>query len=261
MKEKLHVVSLSGGLGSFIELCLVKEKFGVENTFALFADVKMEDEDLYRFLKDSMRFVGCDFKKIAEGRNPWQVFQDVKFIGNSRIDPCSNLLKRKFIKKWLKANFDLSQIEVHVGIDYNEKHRLEGVQRNNPDILYRSLQIGNKMMLSTEEKIQFCLDRKIKPPRLYSLGFSHNNCGGFCVKAGLAQFKKLLETMPKRYQYHVERERETRAKNPKARPFLKKTISGKVHYLWLEDYRDMLQNNLQLDNEEKFDFGGCGCAL
>lgn len=209
-KDKLHIVSLSGGLGSFIELCLVAETFGVNNTLALFADVKMEDEDLYRFLKESVKFVGCKSETISEGRNPWQVFEDVKFLGNSRIDPCSRILKRDFIRKYLLENFNPREIEIHVGIDFGEKHRLDAVVRKNSEynLKYRSLQIERKMMLTKEEKLRYALDRGINPPGLYELGFSHNNCGGFCVKAGLAQFKLLLEKMPDRYQYHVERERE-----------------------------------------------------
>lgn len=52
-----------------------------------------------------------------------------------------------------------------------------------------------------------------------------------------------------------------RLKVPRARPFLKKTVKGEVKYLWLEEYRDMLLEGNKLEGEEKFDFGGCGCAL
>lgn len=33
----------------------------------------------------------------------------------------------------------------------------------------------------------------IKPPRLYSMGFAHNNCGGFCVKAGKGHFFEIAQ--------------------------------------------------------------------
>ncbi len=51
----------------------------------------------------------------------------------------------------------------------------------------------------------------IAPPRLYAMGFPHNNCGGFCVKAGQAHFALLLRTMPERYAYHEAKENELRA--------------------------------------------------
>ena len=261
MKNKLHIVSLSGGIGSFIELCLVKETFGVENTLALFADVKMEDPDLYRFLKDSIAYVGCKFELIADGRDPWQVFNDVKFLGSSRFDPCSKILKRVLIRKHILKNYNPQEIEMHIGIDYNEKHRLEGVKKKNPDLVYRSLQVEKKYMLTYDEKIKFVESKNIKVPFLYTIGMSHNNCGGFCVKAGLAQFEKLYRLLPDRYEWHVQRERELRKNVPRAKPFLKKMIKGKVYYLWLEDYREMLRQGEKLNSEEKYDFGGCACGI
>jgi len=89
----------------------------------------------------------------------------------------------------------------------------------------------------------------------------HDNCSGFCVRSGLAQFKLLYEKRPEVYNKHVEREKQIRIKHPKVRPFLRKTINGKIHYLWLEDYRTMLQNGLTLNRDDKFDFGGCGCII
>jgi hypothetical protein len=32
---------------------------------------------------------------IADGRHPWEVYRDEKFIGNSLVDPCSRILKRE----------------------------------------------------------------------------------------------------------------------------------------------------------------------
>ncbi|MFG2312935.1 hypothetical protein ACGFS9_30310 [Streptomyces sp. NPDC048566] len=40
--------------------------------------------------------------------------------------------------------------------------------------------------------------------------FSHNNCGGTCVRAGQRQLKHLLEVLPERYAYAQEREEELR---------------------------------------------------
>ena len=47
-------------------------------------------------------------------------------------------------------------------------------------------------------------------PRLYSMGFAHNNCGGFRIKAGRASFANLLRRMPERYARHEQQEWETR---------------------------------------------------
>lgn len=244
-----------------MELELVITEYGRESTVALFADTCMEDEDLYRFLDESMKYLKMDLVTLADGRTPWQVFQDSKFIGNSRIDPCSRILKRELLNKWVRERFGPDECEVHFGIDYSEKHRMERAAELNKPYKYRSMMTEQEIMVSREDKIKYCLTRGIKPPRLYEMGFAHNNCGGFCVKAGLAQFKQLFEQMPERYDRHVQQETETRRKVPNARPFLRKTVKGEKVYMWLSDYRDFLMSGEILEGEEKFDFGGCGCAL
>ncbi|KQM91845.1 MULTISPECIES: hypothetical protein [Sphingomonas] len=43
---------------------------------------------------------------LVEGRDPWEVFRDRRYLGNSRIDPCSEMLKRKFFAQWRAENCD-----------------------------------------------------------------------------------------------------------------------------------------------------------
>ena len=50
------------------------------------------------------------------------MFRDKRMLGNSRIDPCSRILKRELAAKWLKAN--APGATVVVGIDWLEGHRL-----------------------------------------------------------------------------------------------------------------------------------------
>lgn len=47
-----HIVSLSGGIGSYETLKRVIAKEGKEKTIAVFCDTMNEDGDLYRFLSD-----------------------------------------------------------------------------------------------------------------------------------------------------------------------------------------------------------------
>ena len=45
-----HIVSFSGGMGSFAEAKSCVDKFGKENVSLLFADTLGEAPDLYRFI-------------------------------------------------------------------------------------------------------------------------------------------------------------------------------------------------------------------
>ncbi|WP_245716008.1 hypothetical protein [Micromonospora peucetia] len=47
-----------------------------------------EDPDLYRWLDDSSAQLGVLITRVADGRTPWQLFHDVRYLGNSRIAPC-----------------------------------------------------------------------------------------------------------------------------------------------------------------------------
>jgi hypothetical protein len=94
----------------------------------------------------------------------------------------------------------------------------------------------------------------IAPPRLYAMGFPHNNCGGFCIKAGQAHFKLLLEKLPERYAFHEQQEQELRKLLGDV-SILRDRRGGKVRPLTLAEFR------AGYPNADKHEWGGCGCAL
>ncbi len=100
----------------------------------------------------------------------------------------------------------------------------------------------------------------IRPPRLYGMGFPHNNYGGFCIKAGQGQFKLLLEKMPKRFAYHEAKEQEIL------------TFLGRDDISILRDRRGgtskpmtlrMLRERIEqgCPDVDPLDLGGCGCGI
>lgn len=254
-----HIVSFSGGLGSAITADMVCKKYGRDNTTLLFADTLVEDKDLYTFNQSVVDLLGCQYIRIAEGRTPWQVFNDVKYIGNTRVDPCSKILKRDFIRKYLVNNYSPDDCIIWIGIDCTEEHRLGPVVARNKPYIYRSILIENDIFLTNKFKFDWIAQNKLQTPRMYKMGFVHHNCGGFCVKAGQAQFKKLWEMLPEVYNENETQEIMAISNNQNLRPFLRKTINGKLRYLTLKQYREeFLEKNNDIDEDE---FGGCGCAL
>lgn len=254
-----HIISYSGGLGSAITADLVAKEYGKNNVVLLFADTKIESPDQYRFTKEFVNYLDVEFIRIADGRTPWQVFNDVKFIGNSRIDPCSKILKRDLIRNYLKSNYKPEETIIWIGIDASESHRLKPVVLRNYPWVYRSILIEKDIFLTTAKKKEFSKLIGIEPSIMYKLGFAHDNCGGFCVKAGLGQFKKLYELLPDVYMQNELEEQNAIKRNPNLRPFLKKMIKGEVHYITMKEYREKYLN--QITEEESLEFGGCGCAL
>lgn len=259
-----HIVMTSGGVGSFVTLCLVVEEFGAENVVSLFADTLIEDEDLYRFLEDTHKHLGVELTRIADGRTPWEVFRDKKFIGNTRVDICSRVLKRDLMDKWIKQNFpNPAECICYIGIDWSEKHRYERLAPRKLPYAYRAPMVERLMMLTPEQKSKFCRERGIEPPRLYAMGAAHNNCGMMCVKAGLAQFRMLYEKMPERYLWHEEQEADL-ISNHGLKPFLRKVENGQTIYYSMREFREeylMPGSGQQLTFDDLLDWGGCGCAI
>lgn len=253
-----HIVSFSGGIGSWAAAKRVAARYGTKDLILLFADVLMEDADLYRFIDEAAANVGGTFIRLTEGRDPWTVFFDERFLGNSRVDPCSKILKRGMLDKWRNANVNPIEDVNYIGIDWSEVHRLERLQKRCAPFRYEA-PMCEKPYLDKAQMMDLLKAEGIKPPRLYGMGFPHNNCGGFCVKAGQAQFRLLLEKMPERYAYHERREQEIREFLHKDVSVLRDRRGGESKPLTLKEFRKRLERDKK--DCDSFEWGGCGCAI
>lgn len=245
-------LSSSGGNGSAVSALLAYEN-GLDFNL-LFADTRIEDEDLYRFNMDVAAAVKKEPVILTDGRTPWDVFIDHRFIGNSRMAKCSGELKTKPIMRWLKKNANPADPMV-LGLGWEEADRIERAEaRWSPRPVISLL----KQYRVFRWQYEGILKRHgLKQGRLYDVGFVHNNCGGFCVKAGQGQFERLLRWHPERYDYHEkEMERAMAAIGPTAKPFLKMTTNGAVRYVTLREFREYIQGGGQV---EMFSEAGCGC--
>lgn len=252
-----HIISFSGGIGSYCTARRVVDKYGPESVTLLFADTLIEDEDLYRFLEDAKRALGAKFVRLCDGRTPWEVFKDERFLANSRIDVCSKILKRNLIDSWIKANYTPEECRIYVGIDWNEEHRYLRLAPRKLPYIYLAPMLEPPLLLK-EQMLDLLKADGIEPPRLYRMGFAHNNCGGFCVKAGQGHFKRLLTHMPERYKEHEEKEQEFQRFIGQPVTIMRKMKDGVKFNYSLKQLRQDVQCGEQID---EFDIGGCGCAF
>ena len=282
-----HIVWFSGGKGSWAAGRRVVKEHGVEGVHLAFADTKMEDDDLYRFLMEAAEnllgklyeasmegtwgkgrhFVskgGGYLHILEEGRDVWQVFFDRRYLGNSRIDPCSEALKRNLLRDWLETHFMPWETRVYLGIDWTEEHRFTKAKARWEGWDVRAPLCEEPYVLP-DKHFADLQEAGIAPPRLYELGFPHNNCGGFCVKAGISHFIHLRETMPERYDFHAGKEQELREFLDKDVAILKDRTQeamaendGKPVPLTLHELGRRLD-----EDPERYkkigDWGGCGC--
>lgn len=251
-----YIVMFSGGVSSFVAACRTIEHYGKAHTMLLFADTRMEDEDLYRFLDDTERLFQLPITRIADGRTPWQIFHDVRFLANVRIDPCSRILKRQLMDEWVRRHYESDCCTRVYGLGWDEIHRAQRLAaRLSP---YRCMfPLCERPFLTKDQQCDFARKCGVEPPRLYAMGYPHNNCGGFCVKAGQAQFALLWRTMPERYLYHEQQEENIRTKLGDV-SILRDRRGGTRKTLTMRRFREeYLGGGAPIDDEE---WGGCGCA-
>lgn len=195
------------------------------------------------------------FRWLIDGRTPWDVYVDKKWIGNTRTAHCSTALKTDHVKAYIEAH-GAEDDPLVLGMDWSEMDRIERAQKRwEPRPVVSLL---NEFKVDRPEYDLILNRYGIRKPRLYGEGFSHNNCGGYCCKAGLKQFANLRDKEPERYEFHAqEMERVLEEIGPTAKPFLRKTLDGELEYITLKQYERLLDTG-SIDVPE-FDAEGCGC--
>lgn len=233
---------------------------------------------------------------LSEQRDVWDVFYDVRFLGNSRVAHCSAQLKQRMAKRYVKPNFDAESTKLYLGIDWTEDHRTNAPRKNWAPFKVE-FPLVDDMTFNKIDIMKALEVEGVEPPRLYAMGFAHNNCGGFCVRAGQGHFANLLEKNRELYLYHERREREfiewrgadvailKRSKTHYVDHAPYEIIKGVEDFYLLEDYEtyvtqaegwrervvevipltlEQLRKELDAKQTQEIDFydvGGCGCFV
>lgn len=257
MSTARHVVMWSGGITSWATARHVIEQHGTAGVTLLFADTLIEDDDLYAFNDAASAQLGVPITRVADGRTPWQVFEDKRWLGNTRIAQCSHVLKQEQCRRWLDANAgSFADTTLYVGIDWTETHRLPAIVKGWAP--WRVLAPLAEPPYRDKAQLLAEADAAGLPvPRLYRLGFAHNNCGGSCVKGGQTQWARLLKVFPDRFAKVEAFERRMRDRLGKDVSILRDRTGGTTMPLTLAALRERVES--QPDQLDLFDEGGCGC--
>jgi hypothetical protein len=253
-----HVVMWSGGITSWATARHVVERYGTASTTLLFADTNAEDEDLYTFNEQASAQLGMQITRVADPqeRDPWQVFEDKRWLGNTRIAQCSKILKIDPCEEWLGINADPDHTTLYVGLDWTEPHRIPG-NRAGWAPWQVEYPLTEPPYFDKEQLLAEARAVGLAIPRLYRLGFPHNNCGGGCVKGGVGQWVRLLEVFPQRYARHERAEIKMRKLLGKDVSILRDRTGGTTTPLTLTALRARIES--EPDQLDLFDEGGCGC--
>jgi hypothetical protein len=289
---------ISGGVGSYSAVRRFVDRTGCDELTLVFTDTLCEDQDAYRFLiASAANLFGLERPELPEiadfpawedrpaykafiitlahhamraipglhwlidGRDPWDVYEAERFLGNSRIDPCSKILKRKLSDRWLVENCEPSETIIIFGIDYEEIERFDngeggGIRPRRAAEGWACLApLCDLPFVSWQERVERLSAEGLWLPRLNAFGFAHNNCGGFCCKGGQGHFKLMFRVFPERYAYAERREQGFRDLLGDVSMLTDRRGGGKKP-LTLRDLRAR-----DLTPLEASDMGACGCFL
>lgn len=252
-----HIISISGGIGSYFTLKRVLEKENKADVIAVFCDTLAEDGDLYRFLLDIEKKLDIQIVRLCEGKTPFELAWEENFLYNSRVANCSKKLKSRPFKKWLKEHYQPDECVLYLGIDWTESHRKGAIERNYKPYTVK-FPMCDKPLIDKPEMLQMLRNEGIEVPYLYKIGFNHNNCKGGCIKGGIGHWKHLLETDRRSFLEWENKEQAFRRKIGKDVSILKR--NGKPYTLY--DLRMSVEGyGVQLSMDELCDIGGCGCFV
>lgn len=202
---------------------------------------------------------------------------------------CSKTLKRNVGDRWLRNTFPGGKgVTVYLGIDHSERDRFYGhpnwrpkrtVTKFNPDgsfVVTEEKGVGKAGIrrrflpyaaeaplchppyLSKCEMLKECERDGLDPPRIYDEGFPHNNCKGFCTKAGHAQFLHLLKNRPTVFMENATEEDAFRRRTGKDVAVMKDRRGGASKPLPMLEFKRQVESGELKVNPR--DWGkGCQC--
>ncbi|MER2005829.1 MAG: phosphoadenosine phosphosulfate reductase family protein [Psychrobacillus sp.] len=199
-----HIIFFSGGKSSFSVADFVKTNYPNDNILLYFTDTQWEDEDLYRFIHEASDKLKLPMLIHSRGITPAQLMVKQRFMANNRVGTCSKELKMKVsaeylkkgivpeIEKWYNRHYlreedFITNAILYFGIGFDELHREEPIRAN-----WKPFNVEMPLIENIINNDHVLKKYNIRQPRLYSLGFTHNNCKGRCVKAGQGHFQNLL---------------------------------------------------------------------
>lgn len=257
-----HVINFSGGWCSFWAAKRVLERYGASDVTLLFADVLIEDEELYAFNEKASAHLGVPITRVSREMTPWQLFRKKNLIANNKYPICSVILKREPLDEWLAVNCAASNTTIYLGFDWTEQHRLNAIKKARAPWRFEApmldAPIWDKCRMQREG-----VALGFKLPLLYELGFPHFNCGGRCVRAGISHWVHLYRVLPKRFLEWENEEQETivhlerQGRSTAWCGILKDRRGGVTKPMTLRTLRQRIEAGEEL---EKHDWGGCGCG-
>ena len=245
-------VDVSGGAGSAIAWKRCLDWYGADRVVPVFADTKTEHEDLYRFLADLEQAFGQKIERLADGRDIWDVFLKSKMIKVMNAGgACKASIELK--QKPLAKHFEESDCDaIAVGLEATEAERIKAFRDKIGHVIFPL--VATPMLSDCEIKDEIT-KLGIELPALYADNYTHNNCGGFCVLAGLGQWAQNYKRDPETFAAMEKRENEFMQLTD-GFTVLRKTTNGITQAYPLHQLREDVESGVKFPQDWK---SNCSC--
>ena len=194
------VVWFSCGAASAIASKLAVKKY--KNIEIVYCDTGGEHESNKKFLKDVENWIEKDITILKSKKydTHFDVFKKTKYLSGVQGARCTTELKKKLRLDYQKPD------DIHIfGYTVEEKKRAKKFENYNPELFVDWILIEKG--ITKENCLGMLWKSKIKLPKMYDLGYNHNNCIG-CVKGGMGYWNKIRKDFPEHFNKMAKIERE-----------------------------------------------------
>ena len=193
------VVWFSCGAASAIASKLAVKKY--KNIDIVYCDAGGEHESNKKFLQNVENWIGKDITILKSDKydSHFDVFRS-GYLNGIYGAKCTTELKKKLRLEFQKPD------DIHIfGYTVEEKKRAEKFENYNPELFVDWILIEKK--ITKENCLGMLWKSGIELPKMYDLGYNHNNCIG-CVKGGKGYWNKIRKDFPEHFNEMAKIERE-----------------------------------------------------
>lgn len=201
--NKQKVLSwFSCGASSAIATSIALRKY--KNIDIVYIDTNSEHPDNKRFLKDCENWFGHEITVIRsyKYKDVDDVINKTNFINSQYGAACTLQLKKEVRNEYLKDKYYNKHI---LGFDFSkhEINRYVRFQEQYPQLNVEAPLIDNRF--NKNKCLAILKEINIDLPKMYKLGYNHNNCIG-CVKGGKGYWNKIKIDFPEVFEKRAEQE-------------------------------------------------------
>lgn len=194
-----RVIAFSNGASSAVMTKLATQRY--DNTVIVYCDPGGEHESNKRFLRDCEQWIGQPIIVLKNQKyvDHFDVFRQKRYIAGVKGAACTKRLKIDLKRKFSEPD------DIHLlGYTIEEVKRAKRFDDRHSELTEWLLINEN---ITKADCLGLLSKAGIELPKMYELGYNHNNCIG-CCKGGMGYWNKIRIDFPENFKIMAEIERD-----------------------------------------------------